>query len=281
MSNITAVIKNFLRNGKTRNCIDSLLGTYPGIKIIVIDDSYPEYRKEILGTYENLEKMGHKVILTPFDVGVSLGRNIGLENVKTDYTLVGDNDFVYDKRAGVDRMASVLYSRKDIDIVCGGILEDRLVNGDVVERDVEMHYEGFVSRRLDSNNIHYLKYEALNHNTCQWDSVANKHFFTPIEMGFNYFLMRTAAYPKFSWSPEIKVSLEHSDGMLRAKKNGLKMVYLKDAFVKNDITKDGTHPEYYGFRKRFVGWDVFCKNWGVEYGIDFGGGRGDYTTYGY
>jgi len=280
-TSITAVIKNFLRNGKTENCANSLINTYPGIKIVIVDDSYPKYREEIKPFYKKLEDNGHKVIYTPFDIGVSLGRNIGIENVNTEYILIGDNDFVYKHNSGVERMASVLDSRKNVDIVCGGIIEDYVVHGEIVKHNKEMHYEGFVERELDEHKTPYLKYTSLDLERCNWERVDDDILITPIDLGFNYFLMRTNAYPRISWTPEIKVSLEHTDGMLRAKQNGLKMVYLKDAFVLNDIKEDGAHKDYAKFRNRFVGWDIFCKNWDVEYGIDFHGHRGDYTTYGH
>lgn len=266
---ITAVVKNFLRNGKTQNCIDSLLRWYPGIKIMVVDDSYEDYREKIKPYYKELIKKGHKVIYTPFDLGISFGRNLAIENIETQYVLIGDNDFVYNEHSGVDRMKKVLDDISDLDVICGGITE----NG------VDLHYEGFMQRLKDGAGVYYLRNTALDHNKCEWKNVGTNQY-AMVDLGFNYFLMRRSAYPRMSWAPEIKVSLEHTFGMFRAKKNGIRMAYLRNAFVTNDASTEGMHEDYPKFRKRFVGWDVFCRELEVEYGIDFDGARGDYKLYG-
>lgn len=258
MNNITAVIKSFLRNNKTRACIDSLLKTYPGIKVIVIDDSYPEYRAEMDSYYNDLKKKGHQVIYAPFDIGISAGRNWALENITTEYTLIGDNDFIYTKEAGVDRMKEVLESRKDIDVVCGGIIEE----------GNKLFYEGFMKRGVDDAQKGFLKYTLLDHKSCLWEHV-KKNRITRIDIGFNYFLMRTSMYPQTFWCPDIKIKCEHSDFFLRLQNHGRRCVYLEDAFAINDASFEDNHPDYGKFRGRKNDCATFGKNWKLDYAIGF------------
>ena len=265
MNRITFLIKSFLRDTRTENCVASIEKFYPESKIFIIDDGYKTERNEKF--YKEVEEKGHKVLWLPeFDMGISVGRNRALENIKTEYTLVGDNDFVYTKDSGVERMLEVLEARPDIDIVCGGIFE----NGK------HWHYEGFVDIETDKDGKRWFKYTNLSENA-EYEQVG-RNFITKIDLGFNYFLMRTKAYPGIKWDEDIKVSFEHTSGMYRAKLNGIKMFYLKDAYVNNDTSQEGNHPDYLKFRRRKGDFVTFSKLWDVDYAIDFHGSRFDFDA---
>lgn len=268
MNRVTAVVKNFLRNEKTINCIDSLLSTYKGIKVIVIDDGPKEYQEKILDYYRKIEGLGHKVILTDFDIGLSQGRNLALENIETEYALIGDNDFVYDEKSGVDKMLSVMNDRRDIDILCGGVFEN----------EKERHYEGFMEIRTDNAGAKYLGYTPLDYKNCRWEDVGGSQV-TKIDLGFNYFLMKSSIYPKMSWPKDIKVAFEHSTSFYLARQKGVNIYYIKNCFVLHDKTPFPEAQKYYQFRSRRSDWFKHKNLLGIEYAIDFNGNRGDEKTY--
>lgn len=54
------------------------------IPIIILDDSRENYKDAIL---EKFSKLNINYIVTEFDIGLSKGRNILLEHVKTDYIM--------------------------------------------------------------------------------------------------------------------------------------------------------------------------------------------------
>ncbi|WP_418809529.1 glycosyltransferase family 2 protein [Phascolarctobacterium faecium] len=85
MSNITIIIKTFQRL-KSLECLlksieDQKLNNIP---IIILDDSRENYKDAIL---EKFSKLNINYIVTEFDIGLSKGRNILLEHVKTDYII--------------------------------------------------------------------------------------------------------------------------------------------------------------------------------------------------
>ena len=71
------MIKTFERPAKLKRLVDSIRRLYPGLTIIVVDDSrHPRNLPEV----ENIN--------LPFDSGVSAGRNAGVKAVGTTIHVV-------------------------------------------------------------------------------------------------------------------------------------------------------------------------------------------------
>src|SRR5688572_11973908 len=142
-SRVTAIIKTFLRNDYLKRCVDSMLLQYPDIRIGIADDGYPdpagksikeripEWKRE---WYAKLGEAGHFVISMPFDSGLCAGRNELVSMARTEFVLVGDDDFAYDQRARVERMVQFLDEHPEIDLIGGRIIQDG------IPRD----YQGFI-----------------------------------------------------------------------------------------------------------------------------------------
>ena len=73
MHDITFVITSFERKSLLFNCVGSVRKYYPGISIIVVDDS-----RGLNVTKELYDNMNIRCIRMPFDSGASAKRNIGL-----------------------------------------------------------------------------------------------------------------------------------------------------------------------------------------------------------
>ena len=108
LEHITVVIKTFERPSKLRRLVGSIRRQYPGLTIVVADDSKnPSQLPEV------------ETVVLPFDSGVSAGRNAGLAQVKTDYVLLLDDDYVFYRHTDVLNAFKKLSSNPAIDILAG------------------------------------------------------------------------------------------------------------------------------------------------------------------
>jgi len=112
LARVTAIIKTFERPRATARLLESALRLFPGLRLIVADDSR-EPRK--LGGVETLH--------LPFDVGVSAGRQAALERVDTEFTWVLDDDFVLYWATRLGKVIDVLDTYAQIDIVGGPVID--------------------------------------------------------------------------------------------------------------------------------------------------------------
>jgi glycosyltransferase involved in cell wall biosynthesis len=82
---ITVVIKTFLRPDACRAAVRSWLAVVPRIPIIVVDDG-----GDVTPDLTEFPSVTH--IRTDFDIGLSAGRNIGVNSAETRYVVVADDD---------------------------------------------------------------------------------------------------------------------------------------------------------------------------------------------
>lgn len=107
----TVIMKTVNRKDATRRCINSLR-KFVRLPIIVVDDGKVDMTEEFKDvTY----------IKIPFDSGLSEGRNVAVSHVRTRYTLVVDDDFLFTEDIPLTYLKNML---ENFDIV-GGKLSDR------------------------------------------------------------------------------------------------------------------------------------------------------------
>jgi glycosyltransferase involved in cell wall biosynthesis len=184
-SDVTAVIKTFERPEVLGRLIASIRKYYPELRILVADDSrFPCIRRDV--DYYTM----------PFDSGLSAGRNLLVERVKTRYTLVLDDDFVFFKDTKIEKLHDILES-SDIDLVGGVVLHQN--------RD-ESSKPGLLE--LQDGVLRYQRdrwySEELGCKIC--DVVPN------------FFMARTGALRRVKWDDALKIA-EHKEFFLRAKGN--------------------------------------------------------------
>lgn len=108
IDNVTIITKTFERPDALDKTIKSILKRYPGITILVADDSkVPTTRTDVT------------VFTMPFDSGCSAGRNLLVDNVKTKYFVSVDDDWNFTKNTNLEEMLDILETT-DIDVICGG-----------------------------------------------------------------------------------------------------------------------------------------------------------------
>lgn len=108
---LTVVIKTFERPKVLKRLLVSIKSWYPHIHIIVVDDSRAPLKLD-----------GVETIVLPYDRGVSAGRNEGLKRVATKYMLILDDDFVFDRYAGLESALAMMERHPEIDIMGGQVV---------------------------------------------------------------------------------------------------------------------------------------------------------------
>ena len=102
--NLTAVIVTFKSENVIHECIRSIS---EDIKIVVVDNSKDrELKENIEKKYKNVE-----CILSPENLGMGAGNNLGLKKVKTDYAFILNPDVVLEKNCIED----LIFSSKKIE----------------------------------------------------------------------------------------------------------------------------------------------------------------------
>lgn len=200
---VTAIIKTFERQDRCTSLIESIRRAYPDLPIVVVDDSRTP------GDYP-----GCKVLRLPFDSGLSAGRNAGLAAVKTDYTLLLDDDLLFETRTDLGGALAILENHPAIDLLSGIVL------------DLPLR----IVHDFRTADIYPTGAEAL---IPQGTRIGPAEVMDKLP---NFFLARTEALRKVGWDPELKL-LEHADFFTRAKGvvvsaewSGWRVLHCRDPF---------------------------------------------------
>lgn len=119
-STITILIKTFERYQCLTHLLDSIQKVCPSLPIVIVDDSqYAIKRKnEFIKKYSNIEEY----IILPYDSGLSQGRHIGLQKIKTPYFLLCDDDFIMETAFDEKECLSIM-GKYGLDILGGRIFD--------------------------------------------------------------------------------------------------------------------------------------------------------------
>ena len=253
LDRLTAIVVSFLRPNYTIDCVKSLRETYPYIgKILVGENGYYD---------ESVEKAifdaNGEYIELKFDSGVGPGRNRLMDKVNTDYVLVGDDDFLYDDKAMVDRMVEFLDNHPEFDLVGGRIIENKNLK----------NYQGFI----DINDDH-LKYRMVHENTVEDFDEESGLRYKKVDLTFNFFVARTESIRDVPWDEKIKVAYEHSHWFISLKKAGKNVAFSPDPVVDHKKQNYKISQEYKQFRTRKSDKNYFFKSLGIDYSEGMNGG---------
>lgn len=212
MQNITIVVKTFQRP----NCLNRFLESVIPLNhpIIIVDDSFKENKINVK------KNLNITYIKTPFDIGLSAGRNLGLKFVQTEYVVICDDDFVFYEESNLDCFVESL--SKGFDLI-GGVFE---------EPKGIRHFEGCLEL-VDTSLYTKKEKKGEIQGVPVYDFV------------HNFFMARTEKIKKFPWDAELKVG-EHIDFFFRLK-NRLIVGY--DERVKVKHIHDNNE-KYIAFRMR-------------------------------
>ncbi len=109
---LTVLVKTFERPAIVERLVASIRARYPSLPIIVVDDS--RVPRPLSGV---------ETITLPFDSGVSAGRQAGLDQVRTPFVLVVDDDFVFYRGTHLRPALERLTQHPRIDILGGELID--------------------------------------------------------------------------------------------------------------------------------------------------------------
>lgn len=250
MKNLTAIVVSFLRPQYTIDCIKSLRETYPKINIIVGEQVKDR------GTYEleyACKKYKVEYVKLPWDCGVGNSRNLLIQKVKTEFVLIGDDDFLYDKNAKIDKMLKFMLNT-NFDLIGGRIIEDNVVK----------NYQGTIEI-----NDKFIRTRPINDNESFSDiELGSDLKYSQVDLTFNFFIIRKQTALKYPWDPNIKVAWEHHHFFIILKKAECKIAYSPEPIVKHKFQNYPRTLEYQSFRSRKSDKQYYFSSLGIDYCID-------------
>jgi glycosyltransferase involved in cell wall biosynthesis len=179
---LTIVIKTFERPFTVRRLVASIRRMYPSIPIIVVDDSR-----------EPRALPGVETIVLPFDQGVSIGRQAGLDRVRTPYVMMLDDDFVFFHATRLGRALGKLERQPRID----------LVGGQLIDLPYLRFREPPLGRIFPTSAVPREPIRSTIGDLLVCDKVSN------------FYIARTDAVRRVGWTPQLR-RVDHADFFTRA-----------------------------------------------------------------
>lgn len=213
-ADVTVVVKSFLRFDCLRRCLDSLRFFYPGLPVIVVDDSLQpgESHTDPDAIYCR-ERPGVHWIELPFDSGVSAGRNAGVEAVRTKLVWLIDDDHVITDETRLSALLDVLNADRKVQLVCGVI------------REVSRGHDGATASNWAADL-------ALNGGVLSgiplrrpWQETRDGTWYRRADRFINMFLAPRDVLQRCPWGAEHKIAGEHLDHVLRLWDAGIGVAY--------------------------------------------------------
>lgn len=236
---LTIIIKTFERRQELWNLLKSIRKMNLGQKIIIADDSKINYRDETLNKFSDLNIDYH---ILPFDVGLAYGRNFLVDKVETEFFLLCDDDFEFDKKVQIEESLKILKGEK-LDIL-GGYVRNYIPikrNFDYFLRYIEKILRVEFKRNFIGNITIEPNEIKINYITRQFPE------YTKTDICLNFFIARKESIEKIGgWNNKLKLN-EHTDFFIKCKKENLKIAFTNKLAVKHFPNKRG---HYFEFRKR-------------------------------
>lgn len=212
---VTAIIKTYERPDHLRKLITSIRQYYPDLPVVIVDDSR--------------EKLGHDFddnvlyIHTEHDVGLSKGRNLGVKNVYTPYTLLLDDDYLFTQETRIEDMVQII-EEQNMDIVSGDVYDFgktlRVCNGVFELRDNKLFLVQGKARENAQND--YPLYDYL----------------------INFFLARTQILKNSPWDSELKIR-EHEHFFWKMRKLDARLTHTHSILIHHFPTSETAKENFY------------------------------------
>lgn len=100
--NVTFCVKTIHRPWACHRLVRSLLKHFDAPLIVVVDDGLPKYR--FSQRYPRTAKLCRVIDFDQYDVGVGAGRNIAIDEAKTEFIFLLDDDHVVTEDMHLDRL---------------------------------------------------------------------------------------------------------------------------------------------------------------------------------
>ena len=216
------------------------------LPIIAVDDGGDPYSQEIQRNLSHFHNLNY-IISDPDngDLGIALGRTLAVQQVRTKYFLLIDDDTIITNLTNIELLAEIL-DTTDATLVGGKVTENSDFSG-----YLHFGYSDIEKRR----ELTLYKGACARFN----ETIENFPECLRCELTTNVFMAKTKDILEVGgWSEELKI-VEHKDLFLRLKAAQKKVVYCPDFQIHNGKeTKEERDVAY--TRKRF-GRFHFMKAW--------------------
>ncbi len=222
-SEITFVVKTFMRSDLCVESVRKIRSDFPHASIIICDDG----NEHAIGPL--IKGMRISYLTMPFDSGLSAGRNYLLQHVSTKYFFLSDDDATVEDSASIRAAYATLERHQRLHIVAGyeESSQRELIRYSLVKRDdIIYHY------RDAYGYLGFLNRVPLYH------------------MVENVFLARTSAFAQLNvlWDEDLKVS-EHLEFFYRYR-NKLLITFLPEMKFLQLTSPTSTSQNYARYRNR-------------------------------
>jgi GT2 family glycosyltransferase len=255
MSDVTALLKTFMREESLYHCVKTLKENYPSIHVIVADDGPTNKAKQA-----KLKTLGvERYISLPADSGLSKGRNVLIDACTTPYCLIADDDFGFK-----DSHLEYLRGLMDVaDIAAGRVLQ--VGTQGFVQSGNYLDFGGNFVKVDGKLFFTPAKPEWYKQHTTNAGIQSLTIQYTKADLVLNFFIAKTAVIKRLRWDEEIKVGYEHEDFFIRARGAFLDVVLCPDAVAQHQEMDDARNPAYLQHRNDYRPYEaVFLSKWGFE-----------------
>ena len=213
IDSLTIIIKTFERAALVRKLVDSIRVRYPKVPILIADDSE---EPTPIRRVKNLQ-----YFTLPFDCGLSAGRNFLLNQVRTDYFLLLDDDHLFRAETDLEHFIGIA-KHGGLDVL-GGVM----IN--YPEEEIFPYHGRLVlePHRQGSGNFFCIRHAPTQANDShQRCSVVH-----------NFFVARTSSVLSMGgWDPQLKI-MEHNDFFLRCEKQELRVAHSNSVCIHHLSTR--------------------------------------------
>lgn len=192
--NVTIMFKSFERQEQARALVRSIWKYYPGVRIVIADDSASHLfvparpGKDIL-----------KIIQMPFNSGLSKGLNLALAEIETPFMVRLDDDVLFTRRTDLASELRFLLAHSEVDLV--GMPWIDACKAISTKRDIKAYM------RIDMR-------EAPLHLKIPHGTKIDKEHIVLGKVS-NAYLARTESIRKIGWDDNIRM-IDHHDFFYRA-----------------------------------------------------------------
>ena len=246
LSQTTAIIKTFQRPECLHRLVRSIRKYYPELRVLVGDDGFEPSPCE-----------GAEYIRLPVDIGISAGRNALLEQVKTPYFLLLDDDVEFYRSTTIEHLIR-LVDQSAVDIAAGNC--------------IKIKRKWFVTRRKPQPG-----HGVFDFRDNQLRLVRGNHGqgdgYQICDITHNFYVARVdVIYSMGAWDPELRQN-EHTEFFVRARRHGLRVGCCDSVVIKhwNDRPKEYCkfrYRSYHNVASRKIGVDCIIGFNGLKYTVD-------------
>ncbi len=231
LDDVTIIIKTLERPEQLINQLYSIRKYKFKGPILITDDSKIPYKDRILVLFPDL---AITYINLPFDTGTAEGRNIMLEQTKTTYFVLCDDDFIFEPRTRLPLMKKMLVDNQ-LDLLGGVFRQYNLKSRkERLKFNISKWFLKFNILIPSTSIFEYSANFDLDGNVCRLKKMTYQDPFTICDMTHNFFIARTDKVRAFGgWNPLLKGG-EHQNFFIRAKLNGLVIATTRQCGVVHD-----------------------------------------------